>query len=158
MKFFNPSLRLVKPWHLSALLLLACGVTLVACSADSGSPTPAAQPTAVISNPVNPTPVNPIKPKDSNQVQVQLKEWAIVPAGMGIPTGATSFNVINNGEFAHNLVIKNGNTEVGRTPNFTKAESPKVLELDMKPGAYTWLCDIPSHAEQGMKGTLTVGQ
>ena len=158
MKLFDPTKRVVKRGSLGILLLLVGGVSLAACGGDTAPPTPVAQPTSATSNSANPTPANPIQPKDANQVQVQLQEWAIVPAGMGIPAGATSFMVLNNGEFAHNLVIKNGNTEVGRTPNFTKAESPKVLDLDMKAGAYTWLCDIPGHAEKGMKGTLTVGQ
>ncbi len=158
MKFVNPTRSLVKQGGLSTLLLLACGVSLVACGGDPAPPTQAAQPTAAISNPVNPTLVNPIKPKDANHVQVELKEWAIVPAGMGIPPGATSFTVVNSGEFGHNLVIKNGNTEVGRTQTFTKAESPKELDVDLQPGAYTWLCDIPGHADKGMKGTLTVSQ
>jgi plastocyanin len=161
MKFFEPTIKWAKQGGLGVLLVVAGGVSLVACG-DTAPPTPVAQPTtqatSAVSNPVNPTAVNPIQPKDANQVQVQLQEWSIVPAGLGIPTGPTSFVVVNNGEFAHNLVIKNGNTEVARTPNFTKAESPKTLDLDMKPGAYTWLCDIPGHADQGMKGTLTVGQ
>ena len=158
MKFVDLTRGLVKQGSLGMLLLLVSGMSLAACGGEPAPPTQAIQPTTAISNPVNPTPANPIQPKDANTVNVELKEWAIVPTGMGIPTGATSFTVINSGEFAHNLVIKNGNTEVGRTPNFTKAESPKVLDLDMKPGTYTWLCDIPGHAEQGMKGTLIVGQ
>ena len=161
MKFFNRTGDIIKQSGLRTLLILTCAVSLAACGGDNAPPTQVAQPTTAISDPVNPiaeTPVNPIKPKPSNSMNVELSEWAIFPANNGIPVGAIRITVINKGEFSHNLVIKNGNTEMARTPNFTKAESPKVLEVDLQPGNYTWLCDIPGHAEQGMTGTLNVSK
>ena len=156
MKFFNRTIGLGKQEGLRILLVLAGAVSLAACGGDSAPPTAVPQPTQAISNPVADTPVSPIKPKNANHMQVEVSEWAIFPANVGLPVGATRITVANKGEFSHNLVIKNGGTEIGRTPNFTKAESPKELEVDLQEGSYTWLCDIPGHAEQGMTGTVNV--
>ncbi len=159
MKFFNGTRDNIKQRGLTILLTLACAVSLAACGGDTAPPTQVAQPTSVTSDPVNPsadTPVNPIKDKASNSMNVELSEWAILPANVGLPVGPTRMTVINKGEFDHNLVIKNGDTEIARTPNFTKAESPKELVADLQPGNYIWLCDIPGHAEKGMTGTLNV--
>lgn len=161
MKFFNRTWGIIKQGGLTILLMLACAVSLAACGGDTAPPTQVAQPTTAVSDPVNPgaeTPVNPIKPKATNSMNVELSEWAVFPPNNGLPVGATRITVVNKGEFSHNLVIKNGNTEITRTPNFTKAESPKVLEVDLQPGNYTWLCDIPGHAEKGMTGTLNVAK
>jgi len=159
MEFFNRTWGVIKQGGLRMLLIFACAVPLAACGGDAAPPTQVAQPTTAVSDPINPiaeTPVNPIKPKAANSMNVELSEWAILPANVGLPVGATRITVANKGEFGHNLVIKNGNTETARTPNFTKAESPKVLEVDLQPGNYTWLCDIPGHAEKGMTGTVNV--
>ncbi len=159
MKFFNRTLGITKQGGLSVALILICAVSLAACGGDTAPPTQVAQPTNIITDPINPsaeTPVNPIKPKASNSMNVELSEWAILPGKVGLPVGAVRITVINKGESSHNLVIKNGDTEIARTPNFTKAESPKEIEADLQPGNYTWLCDIPGHAEKGMTGTVNV--
>jgi uncharacterized cupredoxin-like copper-binding protein len=47
----------------------------------------------------------------------------------------------------------------GKLPGFKlEAGSGKSDELkaDLKPGEYTFFCDIPGHREGGMEGTLTV--
>ena len=159
MKFFNRSWGIIKQGGLSIILTVACAISLAACGGDTAPPTQVAQPTTVTSDPINPvaeTPISPIKPKDANTLGVVLSEWAILPANVSLPAGATRITVTNNGEFSHNLVIKNSNTEISRTPNFTKAENPQVLDIDFQPGSYTWLCDIPGHAEQGMTGIVNV--
>ena len=157
MKFFKLMLIPAKRAGVITLLSITALTGLAACGGDTPPPTQVAQPTQPVSNPVADTPVSPIQDKDANVINVQLKEWAIVPAGMGIPAGNTRIVATNIGEFAHNLVIKSGASEVQRTPNFTKDESPKEIVANLQAGQYTWLCDIPGHAEKGMTGTLTVG-
>lgn len=94
----------------------------------------------------------------SAPVDVKLSEWAITPASLTVPAGKVTFVVSNDGKYTHNLTVQSASGEVGKTPNFKKADGSKNLELDLQPGTYTVLCTVPGHAEQGMKGTLTVGK
>lgn len=94
----------------------------------------------------------------SAPVEVKLSEWAITPGSLTVPAGKVTFVVSNDGKYPHNLTVQSASGEAGKTPNFKKADGSKNLELDLQPGTYTLLCSIPGHAEQGMKGTLTVGK
>jgi len=133
---------------LVAALVGLVGFALAAC--DSGSP-------------VNPTPT-PTTPATTNgsgssgpatELAVSLKEWAIGLPQDEVAAGKYKFTVTNEGEFPHNIVIKDGG-EVGRTPTFGKADVPQVLEVDLQPGTYNVVCDVPGHAEQGMTMELVV--
>ena len=130
--------------------LAACGDT------NTAQPTPVtgeAVETPVVSQPQQPTFV----PKErGNSVQITLREWAIVPNNLGIPPGEVEVTVVNEGDQPHNLTILQGETEIARTPDFTKTEGPKTLDLDLAPGTYRMICSIPGHPEAGMTGTLTV--
>jgi plastocyanin len=47
----------------------------------------------------------------------------------------------------------------GKVPGFmleTSSGKSDQLKVDLKPGNYTFYCDIPGHREAGMEGTLTV--
>ncbi|HUP28331.1 MAG TPA: plastocyanin/azurin family copper-binding protein [Chloroflexia bacterium] len=154
---FGAKVRLLPRSFVLGLVLGGLALGATACGGETAPPTPIPQQTAASQSNIDAnTPVNPVKPKASNQATIQLSEWTILPKGMGVAAGKLTLNVVNKGEFSHNLVIKNGNQEIGRTPNFESAESPKTIDLDLQPGTYTMLCDIPGHAEKGMTGTLSV--
>ena len=90
-------------------------------------------------------------------VKVELKEWAVAPNPKDITGGNVTFDVSNSGQFGHDLVILDSSgAEVGRTPVFKSAEGPKTLQVDLKPGAYKFICDVPGHAQQGMTTDVTV--
>ncbi len=144
---------------LMALLVCLMAGGLAAC--DSGStPTPVAQPsnpnnrvaTAPASNAQDNTPK-----KSANSVGIILDDYKILPNNMGIPAGNTSFLVTNSGSVTHNLAIYSSDGKlVGKTPNFKKAEGAKTLTLDLQPGTYKMICDIPGHEAKGMTGVLNV--
>jgi plastocyanin len=87
---------------------------------------------------------------------VDLKEWEVDLSQAEVPAGVVKFTVANDGQFTHNAVVTGPEGQLGRTPNFAAAEGPQTFEVDLKPGEYTVLCDIPGHPEQGMKTTLVV--
>jgi len=64
--------------------------------------------------------------------------------------GSVSVEMPNMSGTDHNLDIQG----VGKGPIIKKGVSK--FQANLKPGKYTFLCDVPGHAAAGMKGTLTV--
>jgi plastocyanin len=134
--------------------LAACGESTSTSGAAAPTSTPTASDTAA-----QPTTESADGSSDagaSTEVNTALVEWAVNLSQSEVPAGKVKFNVTNAGQFGHNAVVLDSNGELGRTPNFTSAEGPQTFEVDLKPGEYTVICDIPGHPEQGMKTTLVV--
>ncbi|MGZ4729772.1 MAG: multicopper oxidase domain-containing protein [Acidimicrobiales bacterium] len=89
----------------------------------------------------------------SGPVAVTLTEFAITPKAMTATAGNVQLAIKNNGTMTHNLSI----AELGKkSPDIAPGQGA-VLDLgDVKAGTYQVQCDIPGHADSGMKGTLTV--
>ncbi len=83
-------------------------------------------------------------------VTVMLSEFKIDPGAITAANGA-GLDVMNMGTMQHNLAVQG-----------TKLATPmidpgKTVHLDLSslaPGDYTVLCQVPGHADAGMKGTL----
>lgn len=65
-----------------------------------------------------------------------------------------TFTVKNNGPSPHNFNVGMGGDEKGVAT--LDPGKTATLMLDLKPGTYTFRCNIPGHDLLGMKGTLTV--
>jgi plastocyanin len=85
---------------------------------------------------------------------VSLTEFKIDPANPTLDAGKATFEVSNDGQVPHALEIE-GNGEEVKTDVLQGGDSA-TLEADLKPGEYEWYCPVGNHADQGMKGTLTV--
>jgi plastocyanin len=69
--------------------------------------------------------------------------------------GPVEVNFSNPASLSHDVVITDSKgTEVGKTDLISKSKAS--FTADLKPGTYTFFCDVPGHEEGGMKGTLTV--
>ena len=77
--------------------------------------------------------------------------------------GTVTFKVTNNGLLPHDFKVCSSNK--GGTANTCAGKStaqitpPQTATLTVnlsKPGKYEYLCTFPGHAQQGMKGVLTV--
>ncbi len=148
MKVLNGFGKKVRQVGLGAMLVGVMGITLVACGGDTPTNTRAGTDATATSGSTGSGAMI--------ESAVTLAEWSVTPADGEVAAGKVKFTVANTGKFNHNYVIMDGSNEVGRTPNFVSADGPKVLEVDLKPGAYTVLCDIVGHPEKGMIGRLTV--
>jgi uncharacterized cupredoxin-like copper-binding protein len=88
----------------------------------------------------------------SNTINASEREWSITLTPSTVPPGTYTFSVKNDGTIEHNFVVQGQNIrldgiQVGQT---------KTVTAPLTAGTYTILCDIPGHAEAGMKTTLTV--
>jgi plastocyanin len=81
---------------------------------------------------------------------ISMTEYAFDPADFTVTRGGT-ITVTNDGQLPHNYTV------MARTTGDVAPGSSGELELgDTASGEYKVICTIPGHAEQGMRGTLTV--
>ncbi len=89
-----------------------------------------------------------------NAVTVDLKDFAIALNTSTVSAGMVTFTIRNNGPSPHNFNVQITGEEKG-IPTLDPGKSA-TLTLDLKPGTYTYRCNIPGHDLLGMKGMLTV--
>lgn len=69
--------------------------------------------------------------------------------------GNDTIDFDNESSTSHNVQIEDSSgNEVGGTDTITGSKT--TTTVDLKPGTYTFFCNIPGHREGGMEGTLTV--
>jgi plastocyanin len=69
--------------------------------------------------------------------------------------GTVTVNFDNPASLSHDVVLQDSaGQEVGKTDLI--AQSKASFTATVKPGTYTYFCDVPGHEQGGMKGTLTV--
>ena len=114
----------------SSLLVVAL---LVACGGD-GSP---AQP--------------------AGSIKVTMTEFKFDHSSITAPSGKVVFYLVNAGNVAHNLIIRDGTGKRLGGSNLVSAGDSSVFTVDnIAAGSYVIFCDQPGHEGSGMKGTLTV--
>jgi mono/diheme cytochrome c family protein len=102
--------------------------------------------------------------QNANKVAVEKAGKLTIPAD---PSGALAFlfgkaqgtagpvtvSMPNASPIQHNIAITGPAT--GKGPIVGKG-GDSSFQVTLKPGTYTFLCEVPGHAAAGMKGTLTV--
>ena len=69
--------------------------------------------------------------------------------------GKVTVDFTNSSPVPHDVAIEDSSGEVlGQTE--TTAEGTDSTEVELKPGSYTFFCEVPGHRQAGMLGTLTV--
>ncbi len=89
----------------------------------------------------------------ANGVRVTLSEFQIDPSTIEVPADG-SLTVANAGTAEHNLVVKD--TDL-KTANLKGGASAALDVGSLDAGMYEVFCDIPGHADAGMKAMLAVG-
>jgi uncharacterized cupredoxin-like copper-binding protein len=106
-------------------------------------------------------------------LDVALSEWAVQPAQAQADAGPVEFMAVNDGDMPHelevvktdtkaaDLPVKDGVAEVEESEVVGEADdiepgAEKPLSVDLKPGHYVLLCNLPSHYEQGMYADFDV--
>ena len=100
----------------------------------------------------------------ASKVKVGLKEFKLLPAAAAAKAGKVTFVVQNVGKLDHSFVViktsrapnalpVNGATadesgKVGRIEPFKPGQT-RTLTLNLKPGKYVLLCNVPGHYKAG---------
>jgi plastocyanin len=95
------------------------------------------------------------QPKGPAQTTIDIKggNFFFDPKNPEAPAGIAAIR-LESTQGTHTLVFDNG-----KVPGFkleTGSGKSDELKANLKPGKYTFFCDIPGHREAGMEGTLTV--
>lgn len=89
---------------------------------------------------------------DGLTINATEKEYAIGMDTSLAKPGMVTFKIKNQGQLPHNIAIKEMNAT---SPDIEGGKSAD-WKVDLKPGKYTVICNIPGHEQLGMKTTLTV--
>lgn len=137
---------------------------LVACSRTGAENSDRYQPSrpggAKVAQPAadNRAKLSPILPPNSTaaspQARIELNEYEIrMPDALA--AGHHSFMVVNSGKANHGLVVEGNGTRTALPSQLTRGDSA-TLEVDLKPGTYTFYCPVDGHRGKGMTRTVTV--
>ncbi len=105
-------------------------------------------------------------------IEVELTEWKVEPAEATAEAGTVTFTARNAGEVPHELVVISTDTpagdfpvesgraevegeEVGEVEGIAGGQS-KPLEVELEPGHYALICNLPGHYEPGMYADFEV--
>ncbi len=89
-------------------------------------------------------------------VGVSAREFRLAVYRTRVPAGRVRFNVANDGEDVHDLVILDRRgRRLARTPEIRPDRRASVL-VRLTPGRYRLICDIADHRMRGMHATLRV--
>jgi plastocyanin len=68
--------------------------------------------------------------------------------------GKVTIDFTNPATLEHDVAIEQNGKQIAISETIGKGKTS--VTADLAPGAYTFLCTVPGHAEAGMEGTLTV--
>ncbi len=85
-------------------------------------------------------------------VNVIEKDFSFAFDTSMIRAGMVTFNIVNQGKAPHNLEF----TTINKVSETSNAGEMTKFTVNLPPGDYPYICNIPGHAQLGMKGTLTV--
>jgi plastocyanin len=137
------------------VLALALGtlapLSLVACGGGGGgSSTTAATPTTSSTTGGGGGPAQTVKvsAEPGSALAYQQKT-------LKAKAGNTDFQFTNPQAIAHNFCLQSSSGQQFGCSG-TVAQSSDSLSANLKPGTYTYFCNVDGHEAAGMKGTLTV--
>lgn len=88
-------------------------------------------------------------------INVTEKDFSISLSTSTIKAGMITFKVTNEGPSLHHFKLLQGTLEK-KLVSVDAGKTETTDPVDLKPGVYTIICDIPGHEALGMKVTLTV--
>jgi uncharacterized cupredoxin-like copper-binding protein len=159
----------------SVLLALLLAITMVAAACSSGD-NETSEGTAGGESPQSMAPTGSAEGETPGASSAALADFSITLGSTEFAAGEVAFAVTNNGPSEHEMVIiktKDAPDALPTNSDGTVDEEAKGLEnmgeveevapgasatltLDLAPGSYVALCNIPGHYEAGMATGFTV--
>lgn len=88
------------------------------------------------------------------EITVEGNEFAFIPSTITVKQGeAVKVTFKNTGKYPHNFTLTDLSIQ---TKTIQSGEEDTVTFTPDKTGSFTYVCTVPTHADKGMKGTLTV--
>jgi uncharacterized cupredoxin-like copper-binding protein len=162
---------------LLALLLAGATLLAVAFKLDSKSKTAgvsvkASTPavTQVTSTPAVPAAAPAPAPALGHKVGVSLREFSVNPTVTAAAAGKVTFTVHNTGSITHEFVVLRTAKSAGSLLNGARADeagnvaetgdlkagAAKTVTVNLKPGHYALICNLPGHYSAGQHTDFTV--
>lgn len=102
----------------------------------------------------------PAEPSEGSTAATTLKlaadptQIAFDTTKLSAKAGEVTIDFDNPAPLEHDVAIEQDGKQIAVSETTTEGSTSVSAELE--PGAYTFLCTVPGHAEAGMEGTLTV--
>jgi uncharacterized cupredoxin-like copper-binding protein len=110
-------------------------------------------------------------PAAAGPITGTLDEWSVAVSKPDAKAGKVTFAIANRGKITHEFVVlktgraagalANGKPKIDESGNVgetgdIKAGASKTVTLNLKPGHYSLVCNLPAHYAQGMHTDFTV--
>jgi plastocyanin len=89
-------------------------------------------------------------------VMVVVTEGSVAVQGQAIPPGPAVITVQNGGKERHNLTIEGEGISVS-AGDIMDAGGTRTVDVQFKPGTYTFSCPVLNHRDLGEQTTITIG-
>jgi plastocyanin len=153
---------LTRPALRGATIVLAGLLALTACgggdedgdtsaTASETSSSAAASSSAAPSSAASPAPAE----AGTTSAAASLVDFDIELAETEMAAGEYEFEVTNDGDASHDLVVERDGEDVAATQALSPGGS-ETLAVTLEPGEYVFYCSIGTHRSMGMEITVTV--
>lgn len=102
--------------------------------------------------PAQPPVAQPAAPTEGQEIEVTMGEFKFDMSAREVKAGKVVFEVKNTGTVEHSFIIE----ELSKGTAQLKPGEEAKLEVELKPGTYTVICDVAGHKEAGMQTQLVV--
>ncbi|GAX42066.1 hypothetical protein NIES4075_30660 [Tolypothrix sp. NIES-4075] len=167
----KPMKTSIKFFFLTAVVSL-----LWACGNDTAQTTPANSPTATNSAQTTSTNSPNSTNSASTKIQVTATEMKFQLSQSTVPAGTVEFETTNKGKIPHEMVVIKTDLPLDKLPlegdkldedkagkeigeieeDDLKSGVTKTLKVNLTPGKYLIVCNLPGHFKAGMRTFLTV--
>jgi uncharacterized cupredoxin-like copper-binding protein len=153
------------------VVLIVAGLVLAAVGTSTDSTASAPQPAATsaaassAASPTGGTPAAPAAGGPGTTVAATEKEYAIALDKSSVPAGNVTFDTKNTGSLPHTIAVTaaDGASKakgvtgkvIGDSGNIDAGKSG-TLTVNLQPGTYQVVCNVPGHVQLGMIVQLTV--